>query len=679
MKAPKNNPYIQEPELEFRPISQLSERDAEEQVELLREAIEYHDYRYYIENSPAISDKAYDRLFNRLKQLEQEFELETSSSPTQRVGGEPLEQLETREHVVDMLSLDSSEDLEEVRAFDRRVRSELGNVKYSMEPKFDGFSVEVVYENGELDRAVTRGNGLVGEDVTENVTTISAVPLRIRGAPEKLVLRAEIYMPKDGFQELNAERIERGKEAFANPRNAAAGTVRQLDPQVVASRPLNIYFYDIVQISAELESQAEAFELMESMGLRTNKYNRAAESIEDFIEYREELMERRDELNYDIDGVVAKVNDFGKRQELGVTAHHPRWAFAYKFPAKKGVTAVRKIVVQVGRTGKLTPVALLDPVDVGGVTVSRATLHNAHQIRELGVTEGSKVRIERAGDVIPEVVEVLKDNGPDFEMPSNCPVCGSPVEHEGKYHFCTGGGSCPAQLKRSLQHYASKPAMDIEGIGEKVADQLVESGLVKGLVDLYRLEKYDLTRLERFGERSSENLLEEINSSRETDLDRFIFSLGIRHVGREVARDLAENFSLEDLRNADTSDLKNVEGVGSKIADSINSFFESESGQRLVKELLEHVKPSRKQRNKELEGLKLVFTGSLEGFTRREITELMSRNGADVTAAVSSETDFLVAGEKPGENKLEAARQNGVKIIDEEEFEQSILSRIGYF
>lgn len=676
MKEPEDNPFIREPRLAFKVPEEMIRKDAEEQVELLREAVEYHDYRYYVKNNPVISDKTYDKLFNRLQTLEREFNLVTKDSPTQKVGGEPLDELETREHAEEMLSLDSSEDEETVRDFDSRVKREVGEVDYHLEPKFDGLSVEFVYREGSLEAAVTRGNGIEGEDITENIKTISSVPLRLHNAPNLLIVRGEVYMPRDGFQEMNKKRVEKGEEPFANPRNAAAGTVRQLDPGVVAERPLDVFFYDIMETSADLDTQVESMNLIERVGLKVNKYNQLVGDIDGFVEYRKDLMEKRDSLNYGIDGVIAKVNSFNIREELGNTATHPRWAFAYKFPAKTGETTVEKIVIQVGRTGKLTPVALLQPVDLHGVTISRATLHNESYVRELRLKEGSKVEVERAGDVIPEVEDVLENETDDlFEMPDSCPVCGSKVIQEGKYHFCTGGISCPAQLKRKLQYFGSEEAMDIDGLGEEIAKEMVDKNIIGELSDLYRLEKKDLLKLEGFANRSAEKLLEEINKSREVELHRFINALGINLVGAETSRKLAENFTLEDLMNTSSEELSTVPGIGFKVAESINLFFDN-GGREIVKELLdENVSPARKELGDELDNLTIVFTGSLEDFTRREVTELMEDHGADVTSSVSSETDYLIVGDNPG-SKLDSAKELEVEVFGEDDFKERLLTKI---
>ena len=678
MEKPEDNPYVEPHTPDFDDIDEMSEEEAREQVEKLREAVEYHDHRYYVENDPVISDRTYDRLYDRLRRLEEEFGFEDEDSPTQRVGGEPLDGLETREHVVEMLSIDSSEEEEEVRGFDERVREEVGKVEYHVEPKFDGFSIELVYEDGTLGAAVTRGDGVFGEDVAENMKTVRSVPLRLRDAPDELVVRGEVYMPKDGFQELNKERVERGEDPFANPRNAAAGTVRQLDPSVVAERPLDIYVYDIMSTTAEVESQTEAVELLEKLGFRVNENNRLVEDVDTFVEYRNELLEERDELDYEVDGVIAKVNDFEKREKLGETSAHPRWSFAYKFPAKTDRTRVAGIAVQVGRTGKLTPVALLEPVELDGVTVSRASLHNQKQARELGVKEGATVEVERAGDVIPQVKRVVEgsDGREAFEMPDSCPACGSDVVRDGEHHYCSGGVACPAQLKGRLEHFASREAMDIEGVGEEAVSVLVKEGLVEELPDLYDLTAEDLRALEGFGEKSARKLVDEIEASKDTTLAELLTALGIHRVGKERARGLAEEFTLEELVDADERRLREVEDVGPEVAESVAGFFDGK-GREVVEELREHgVEPERQETEETLEGTRIVFTGSIEGYTRNELEDLLERHGADVTSSVSGETDYLVVGENPGATKQEQAEEHGVETLDGGEFREQILSRL---
>jgi len=677
VEEPADNPYVHDPDTAFAPVEELSEDDAREQVADLRDAIEYHDYRYYVANDPVIADRTYDALFERLQKLEDAFDLHDENSPTRRVGGEPLDSLETVEHVAPLLSLQSSGDADEIRAFDRRIHDRVADADYSAEPKFDGFSVEVVYEDGAFDRAVTRGDGREGEDVSANVRTIRSVPLHLpEEAPDFLAVRGEVYMPRSGFQELNERRIERGEDPFANPRNAAAGTVRLLDPETVADRPLDVFFYDVIDTSADLDAQTEAFDLLRALGFRVNDETTVVDDVDAVIDYRDRLMEKRDGLEYEIDGVVAKVVEFDAREELGSTARHPRWAFAYKFPARTGETTVERIVVQVGRTGKLTPVALLDPVDVQGVTISRATLHNATQVRALGVQEGATVRLERAGDVIPEVVGVIDGGDGGFAMPDTCPVCDGNVVQEGEHHYCTNA-SCPAQLRRSLQHFCSRDAMDVEGLGAEAANQLVEEGLIESLADLYYLDRDDLVSLSGWGERSADNLLAELEASTDVALSTFVYALGIRHVGTERARALAAAFSLDELMAASAEDLRAVEDVGPEVAEAVASYFDEAENVETVERLQDAgVEPRRRERGAELDGLTIVFTGSVPGYTRSELTDLLETHGANVTSSVSGETDYLVVGESPGSRKRAQAETAGVETLDPDEFAARILSRL---
>jgi DNA ligase (NAD+) len=677
VEEPTDSPYTRDPDTSFAPVEELSEDDAREQVRRLRDAIEYHDRRYYVESDPVVSDRAYDALFERLQELEDAFDLHDERSPTERVGGEPLDELETVEHVAPLLSLQSSGDADEIRAFDRRIRDRVPDATYTAEPKFDGFSIEVVYEDGVFDRAVTRGDGREGEDVSANVRTIRSVPLRLPdAAPDLLAVRGEVYMPRSGFRALNERRIERGDDPFANPRNAAAGTVRLLDPRTVADRPLEVFFYDVIDTSATLGSQTAAFDLLRELGFRVNDETTVVGDVDAVIEYRDRLADARDELEYEIDGIVAKVVDFDARERLGSTARHPRWAFAYKFPARTGETRVERIVVQVGRTGKLTPVALLDPVDVQGVTISRASLHNAAQVRRLGVRDGSTVRLERAGDVIPEVVEVIEGGDGEFAMPETCPVCDGAVVQEGEHHYCTNA-SCPAQLRRSLQHFCSRDAMDIEGLGAEAADQLVEAGLVGSLADLYDLDRAELADLEGWGERSADNLLAELEASTDVSLGTFVYALGIRRVGTERARALAAAFSLEALMDASEAALRSVEDVGPEVAAAVASYFDTPENVETVERLLAAgIDPERRERDTDLDGLTVVFTGSVPGYSRSELTELLETNGASVTSSVSGETDYLVVGENPGTRKRERAESEGVETLDPETFEERVLSRL---
>lgn len=706
-----DNPFVADPPTAFAPVEDLTEADARAQAEQLREAIRYHDYRYYVENDPAIGDRTYDALFSRLRDLESHFDLAVEGSPTQRVGGQPLDELASVEHVAPMRSIDQSGEEEDVREFDERVRRNLGvdSVTYFCEPKFDGLSVEVVYEDGEFVRAATRGDGQVGEDVTANVRTIRSVPQRLRGDyPEFLAVRGEVYMPRDAFQAYNRERVEAGEDAFANPRNAAAGTLRQLDPSVTAERPLAVYFFDVLDASVGFDSHAEIHDRLPEWGLRVNDRIEVVEGVDAVVDYRDRQLAVRDDLDYEIDGVVCKVNDLEACERLGSTSRAPRWAFAYKFPARKERTTLRDVVVQVGRTGRLTPVALLDPVDVGGVTVSRASLHNPALIEELGVNLGDEVRVQRAGDVIPDVAEVVeKHSEGTFAFPDECPVCGSPVERDGPLAFCSGGLTCPAQRERAIEHYASREALDVEGLGEKNVEQLLEAGLVESPADLYELTVDDLVALEGWGTKSARNLVGELNDAREPPLDRFLVALGIHDVGPVTARNLAREFgSFEAIREAaeggesdgandaganagtqatldavaagetaadrgDREAFHRVEDVGPEVADSIVEFFHSEGNREVLDALLEHVDPQEAGADAggdELAGLTFVFTGSLDGFTRSEAQDLVERHGGSATSSVSGNTDYLVIGESPGQNKRDAADEEGVPTLAEGEF-----------
>jgi len=679
-QRPADNPYAADPDTDFAPVEELSEAPAREQAQQLREAVRYHDHRYYVENDPAIGDRTYDALFARLEELEEAFDLDRTASPTQRVGGEPVDELETVEHVAPMLSIDQSGEAPDVREFDERVRRELADagfeaadLAYVCEPKFDGLSVEVVYEEGQYVRAATRGDGQQGDDVTEQVRTVPSVPGQLRGDyPDFLAVRGEVYMPRDAFQAFNRERVERGEDPFANPRNAAAGTLRQLDPSVAAERPLAVYFFSVLDASVDFSSHTERNGTLPEWGLRVTDRTERVGDIEAAIDYRDRLLAARDDLDFEVDGVVIKVDNMDACEALGRTSRAPRWAFAYKFPARSGQTTVRDVVVQVGRTGRLTPVALLDPVDVGGVTVSRASLHNPEEISRLGVGVGDGVRVERAGDVIPDVVEVLEDRSDGhFSFPDTCPACNTPVERDGPLAFCPGGLACPAQLERAIEHYASREALDIEGLGEQSVEQLVGEGLVQGLADLYELSAEDLEGLEGWGETSAWNLLAEIEATREPPLADFLTALGIPEVGTTTARALAREFgSFEAVRAASEADLQTVPDVGPKVAAEIRGFFESERNRAALDRLLEHVDPQAAETagGDELDGLTVAFTGSLESFTREEVQQLVERHGGAATGSVSSNTDYLVVGENPGRTKREDADSHGVPTLSEAEF-----------
>ena len=709
-----DNPYLRDPPADFAPVEELDESTAREQAVLLREALREHDYRYYVEADPLIADRSYDALFARLEELEAAFDLATPDSPTRRVGGEPLDELDSVPHVIPMLSIAQSGEADDVREFDERVRGEVGDVSYVCEPKFDGLSVEVIYRDGVYERAATRGDGERGDDVTAQVGTIASLPRRLRGDPPAfLAVRGEVFLPRDGFVALNREREARGEEPFANPRNAAAGTLRQLDPAVAADRPLDCFFYDVLAAAddpaadpaSEFEtgaggvgvdgvppSQADELAALHEWGLRTDRDH--VERVEDVgaaIAYRDALLDRRDDLNYEIDGAVVKVDDRRACAALGTTSREVRWAFAYKFPARTEETTVRDVVVQVGRTGRLTPVALLDPVDVGGVTVSRASLHNPEQVARLGVGVGDRVRVERAGDVIPQVVEVVEDRSDGhFAFPDRCPACDSAVERDGPVAHCSGGLACPAQLERTVVHYASRGALDVDGLGEKGVAQLVDAGLVEGLADLYRLTVEDLAALEGWGERSARNLVAELDAARAPALDDFLVGLSIPDVGGATARNLAREFgSLDALLAAseehddghrtldefaaDGSDpfverLQTVPDVGPAVARSVADFLRTEANRAAVAELREEVEPEPVETSADaLDGLTLVFTGALS-VSRSAAREVVERAGGRVTSSVSGATDCLVAGENPGDRKVEDAEREEVDVIDEDGF-----------
>ncbi len=684
-QEPEDNPFITDPDVDFEPIETLAQADAREQAELLREAIRYHDYRYYVQADPVIGDRTYDSLFARLEDLEDAFDLDTETSPTQRVGGEVLDELDTVEHVAPMRSLDQSGDAEDVREFDRRIREELTDweesIEYFCEPKFDGLSVEIVYEDGIYKRAGTRGDGQRGDDVTEQVRTIPCVPHKLRGDyPDFLAVRGEVLMPREEFQAYNRERIERGEDPFANPRNAAAGTLRQLDPSVVAERPLTVYFFSVLDASVSVERHSELYERFPQWGLRVTDRVERVGDIEDAIAYRDRMLEAREELDYEIDGTVITLDDREACDTLGSTSRAPRWAFAYKFPARSGETTIRDILVQVGRTGRLTPVALLDPVEVGGVTVSRASLHNPDEIARLGVDVGDEVRIERAGDVIPDVSEVVDANSEGhFEFPETCPACGTETERDGPLAFCPAGLGCSAQREQAIEYYASREALDIDGLGGQRVDQLTEASLLEEPADLYELTVEELAELEGWGETSAQNLIGEVEDTREPDPVDFLTALGISEVGTTTARALASEFgSFEAVRGASEDELQDVPDVGPNVAASIREFFETEQTSAAIDRLLEHVDPQEAATNDgdALESETFVFTGSLDGFTRSEAEELIERHGGSATSSVSGNTDYLVCGDNPGQTKRDDAEDEGVPMLSEAEFRER-LSRHG--
>jgi len=655
--------------------------EARKRVEELRKEIRKHDYYYYVLDSPIITDAEYDALVRELVELEKQFpELVTPDSPTQRVGGEPLPEFQSVEHPVPLLSLANAFEPEELRDFDRRVRQLAGtDVDYVVEPKIDGLSVALTYENGIFVQGATRGDGYTGEDVTENLKMIRILPLVLPSAPRRLVVRGEAFMPKKAFARLNEERENSGEPPFANPRNAAAGSIRQLDPKVTASRTLGIYLYQILVIEGEeIKTQVEALEFLKKLGLPVQEHWCHCQNIEEVIEYCLEWTEKRHDLNYEIDGMVVKVNSLALQNSLGTTAKSPRWAIAYKFPAEQAVTRVRDIIVRVGRTGVLTPTAVLDPVQVGGVTVSRATLHNEDMIREKDIRIGDYVVVQRAGDVIPEVVRSLPERrtGEEkvFRMPEYCPVCGARViRPEGEVAVRCTGIACPARLKEAILHFVSREAMDIEGIGPALVNQLVDRGLVKDPADLYYLRKEDLVGLERMGEKSATNLLQAIERSKNRGLARLIYALGIRYVGVRAAEILAERFgSIDALASASIEDLTGIPEIGPKIAASIVSFFREEQTKKVLEKLAKagvktkEEKAEAKAAEKPLAGKQFVLTGALS-IPRKEAEKLIKELGGTVTSSVSRKTDYVVVGENPG-RKYDQARQLGITLLDEKAF-----------
>jgi DNA ligase (NAD+) len=664
------------------PGGKALEEDARTRLEEMRAAIRRHDHLYYVEARPEISDREYDELFRELRRLEEAFPLlVTPDSPTQRVGVEPQDAFETVAHTAPMLSLDSTQEADEVRRFDDRVRKGVeGPVRYLLEPKLDGASIELVYEGGLLSRAVTRGNGTHGENVTENVRTIPTVPLRLRDeerpVPELLAVRGEVMMYVSAFERFNARIVGEGGEPYASPRNSAAGSIRQLDPRITAERELDCLAYDILAVrGADFRRDEEGIQALREWGFRTPERVTVVDDVERIVEYHRAFDEERDDLDYEIDGVVVKLDDLDARADLGSTSHHPRWALAYKFEPRKEVTRVERIVVSVGRTGVLTPVALLLPVQVGGVTISRASLHNREEVARKDVREGDKVRIQRAGDVIPQVVERIEEEGhdrrPAFAMPSECPACGASVVEDGPRTRCPNSFGCPAQLKGRIVHFGARNALDIEGLGEETAALLVERGLVGELADLFDLTVESLEGLPGFARKSAENLVAGIGARRAPELRRFLFGLGIPDVGATVARDLALHFrDLAALRGATAEELEAVEGIGPVVSASVRDFFGREQNAGAIDGILargvEPVAPDAPA-GSELAGTKWVFTGGLAALTRSQAKKLVESAGARVVSSVSGATDFVVAGSDPG-SKYEKAVELGIEVLDEAAF-----------
>jgi DNA ligase (NAD+) len=631
----------------------MSKSEAEIRAETIRLELHRHSHLYYVESRPEIKDSDYDLLFAELKTLELEWpELITNDSPTQRVGAEPQKSFGTAEHSVPMLSLDSTKNLEDLVRFDKRIKDLLGNnPEYLLEPKLDGASIELVYEYGVFVRAVTRGNGQVGEVITENAKTISSLPLRLlssnRVVPETLSVRGEVIMYLSRFEELNKEMLKKGLNPYANPRNSASGSLRQLKSRVTAERPLELMIFDILQCpDLAVESDAEGLEMLKDWGFKIVPEALSVTTLNEIEKYYRSYEDRRDELDYEIDGVVVKINQLDVRKELGNTSHHPRWALALKFEPRKATTRIRKIVVQVGRTGKLTPVAEFDPVVVGGVTVSRASLHNREEVERKGVRAGDLVRIQRAGDVIPQVVERIEEEntprGKEFRIPNNCPACETEVIERGPFSYCPNRFGCSAQLKRGILHFGSREGLDIEGLGEEICSMLVDKGLVSELADLFSLKTEDLQTLWKGGKKAADNLFVAIQEKKSIDFHRFIYGLGIPEVGITVAKGLANEFgNLPALQEASIERLESIDGVGSIMSEQIYEFLHSDITSNQISAVLHQgvrLTPPKISRSSEMAGTTFVFTGKFIRIKRSEAREAVESVGGKVSGSVSSRT-----------------------------------------
>jgi DNA ligase (NAD+) len=669
-------------------VAKAAPANRKKEIEELRERLRYHEYRYYVLDEPEISDAAYDRMMARLKELEAAHpELRTPDSPTVRVGGAPREGFQTVRHARPVLSLDNAFSYDALREWDRRVREGSGKekIEYIAEHKFDGLSISLQYEDGLLVRGVTRGDGTTGEDVTPNVKTIRSIPLRVDAPALKKAklqadfeVRGEVMMTRKAFEALNRQQERIGGKIFVNPRNSAAGAVRVLDPTITASRKLDFFaYYFLVDGNVPFAKHSEALEALKQLRFRASDDWKLCNGIQEVIAYCENWDDKREKLPYEIDGVVIKVNATSIQNELGYTAKAPRWAIAFKYPARQETTVVKDILVNVGRTGALTPVAILEPVQVGGVTVSRSTLHNMDEIERLGVQIGDTVLIERAGEVIPHVLKVVKPgkNRKPFHMPKNCPECGSAIHHvEGEVAYRCVNAACPAKRKESILHYAGRHAMDIDGLGEKIVDQLVDKRLLKDVADLYALKKEQVAALERMAEKSAQNLLEEIAASKKNSLARLNYALGIQFVGERTGQLLAEQFSsLEELAAAKQEELEQVPEVGPKVATSIVEFFSEPANRQLIKKLAKAgVHPTAEKRevkSDKLAGKTFVFTGTLANRTREEAGAMVQQHGGKLSGSVSNKTNYVVVGTDPG-SKYDKAKELGVTILNESEFEK---------
>jgi len=664
----------------------LDNKDIKKKIDELKSVIRRHDHLYYVNNAPEISDGEYDRIYRNLKDLEAEHpELVTPDSPTQRVGGEPSRGFSTVKHIVPMLSMDNTYSAEEIRDFDRRVRKNLNGrkVEYVVELKFDGVSISLLYENGYFVRGATRGDGENGEDVSGNLKTIRSLPLdfsgEIKKAPSVIEVRGEAYMTKKAFDRINRGKEDREEELFANPRNAAAGSLKLLDPKEVAKRGLDMFVWGIGHYEGvSFKKHTEVLDYLKDAGFKINPHYKICTDIEDVIAFCDSWEPKKDKLDFNIDGMVLKVNDISDRQTLGFTSKSPRWAIAYKFPAEKALTEVLDVIFGVGRTGTVTPVAILKPVQLSGTTVSRATLHNFDEIERLGVKIGDKVYVEKSGEIIPKVLSVSKENRTgrekEIQIPGKCPACGSRlVRDPEEVALRCDNITCPAQIKEAILHFASRNAMDIEGMGDAIVDQLVDKGLIKDYGDIYFLKAEDVMKLDRMAEKSARNLIEAIDRSRANELNRLIFGLGIRHVGERAAWVLAEAFgSIDKLKNAAAEDLLKIRDMGPVAAGSVRDFFGTKENLDLIKKLesadLKMV-PPRKEASAKLSGKTVVITGALKSMSRQEAEDLVRRYGGTASSSVSKKTDMLVAGSESG-SKLEKARALGVRVVTEDEFKK---------
>ena len=665
----------------------MKQERAKKEIERLRKEIEHHNYRYYVLDQPEISDYDYDRLYKRLQELERQYpNYITPDSPTQRVGGEPLKEFRTVEHRVKMLSLDNTYSEEEIRNFDKRVRKSLHEpVSYEATLKIDGVAVTLSYRDGRFVLGATRGDGVRGDDITQNLRTINSIPLKVMTkdkALQHIEVRGEVYLPKKSFQKLNRAREKAGEPLFANPRNAAAGTLKLLDSREVAKRKLDIFIHTVpVAPGQEFRSHYKTLSTLSTIGFKVIPHVRLCSDIDQVLDYVKEWQDKRDDLEYEVDGLVIKVDDFDVRKRLGFTTKSPRWAIAYKYQARRAMTKLREIQLQVGRTGRVTPVAILDPVPLSGTTISRATLHNEDEIRRKDIRIGDHVLIEKGGEVIPKVVGIAenKRSGKEkvFHFPKKCPVCNQPIYRlPGEADWRCVNSSCPAQIKGRILHFASRPAMDIEGLGDVLVDKLVSSGLVKSFYDLYRLDVATLADIERMGKKSAQNLVNAIEQSKDKEFVNVLFALGIPNIGFNASNLLADHFgNIDAVIKASVEALSEIHGIGDILAQSIINYFNIKENIKLIKSLektgFRFHTAKRKPKQQFLSGKTFVFTGELDSMTRQEAENLVRTYGGHASSSVSRKTGYVVAGKDPG-SKYEKAKKLGVRIVDEEGFRKLV-------